>query len=93
MFENAELHQKAGDWQMIFAVATVPEYRGRGRASALLNGVIGDVKSQGRKGLVLTCKKSLIPFYETFGFRNEGVSASVHGGAIWYDMRLRFSCP
>ena len=28
MFENAELHQKAGDWQMIFAVATVPEYRG-----------------------------------------------------------------
>ncbi len=93
MFENAELHQKAGDWQMIFAVAAVPEYRGRGRASALLNGVIGDVKSQGRKGLVLTCKKSLIPFYETFGFRNEGVSASVHGGAIWYDMRLRFSCP
>ena len=27
----------------------IPEYRGRGRASALTNGVIGDVKSQGRE--------------------------------------------
>lgn len=35
--------------------------------------------------------EKLIPFYETFGFINEGVSASVHGGAVWYDMRLRFS--
>ena len=38
-----------------------------------------------------TCKEHLIPYYEKFGYRNCGVSESVHGGAVWYDMRLTFS--
>ena len=28
--------------------------------------------------------------YEKFGFMNEGISESVHGGAVWYQMRLTF---
>ena len=43
---------------------------------------------KGRKGLILTCKERLLGFYERFGYRNLGVSASVHGGAVWYDMIL-----
>ena len=43
-----------------------------------------------RKGCVLTCKDRLVHYYETFGYRSEGVSASTHGGAVWYDMRLTF---
>ena len=46
--------------------------------------------SQGRKGLVLTCKEKLLHYYAKFGFVNEGVSASTHGGVVWYQMRLRF---
>ena len=42
----------------------------------------------GRKGLILTCKDRLIPFYEKFGYRNMGLSESVHGNAVWYDMIL-----
>ena len=30
-------------------------------------------------------------FYEQFGYKSLGVSASVHGGAVWYDMILEFS--
>ena len=45
-------------------------------------------KDEGRKGLVLTCKKNLISFYEKFGFQNEGISSSEHGGVQWYQMRL-----
>ena len=41
--------------------------------------------------MILTCKEGLIPFYEAFGYRNLGVSASVHGGAMWYDMVLEFA--
>lgn len=52
--------------------------------------VIADACAQGRKGCVLTCKDKLIQYYETFGFENEGVSESVHGGVVWYDMRLTF---
>ena len=40
--------------------------------------------------MILTCKDRLIPYYEKFGYRNLGVSASVHGGAVWYDMILEF---
>ena len=51
----------------------------------LLGRVICDAKLAGRKGLVLTCKEALLPFYSEFGFQNEGVSQSVHGGAVWYE--------
>ena len=90
MFEDATMHREEGQWQMIFGVATLPEYQKMGCASKLMERVIADVKEQGRKGIVLTCKESLIPFYERFGFVNEGKSMSKHGGAVWYDMRLVF---
>ena len=56
----------------------------------LLKQAIADAKVQGRKGLVLTCKDRLIHYYAKFGFINEGVSASVHGNVVWYQMRLTF---
>lgn len=82
------MHREEGQWQMIFGVATLPEYQKMGCASKLMERVIADVK-RGRKGIVLTCKESLIPFYERFGFVNEGKSMSKHGepcGMIcgWY---------
>lgn len=90
MYENAALHNENGTWQMIFGVNTVPAYRRRGCAERLLRRAITDARAQGRKGLVLTCKDALIHYYEKFGFVNEGVSASVHGNVVWYQMRLTF---
>ena len=49
-----------------------------------------DARAQGRKGLVLTCKDKLIPYYSKFGFELEGVSESVHGNVVWNQMRLTF---
>ena len=55
------------------------------------NQVIEDAKKQGRKGLVLTCKEKLIPYYAKFGFSDEGVSEkSTHGNVVWHQMRLTF---
>ena len=90
MYENATLHDRAGEWQMIFGVNTIPPCRHQGYAGRLLQQAIADAKEQGRKGLVLTCKDALIPYYAKFGFVNEGVSESVHGNVVWYQMRLRF---
>jgi ribosomal protein S18 acetylase RimI-like enzyme len=90
MYENANLHNENGQWQMIFGVNTIPEYRRQGCAERLLNKVIDDAKKQERKGLVLTCKEELLHYYQKFGFENEGISQSTHGGAVWYDMRLIF---
>ena len=90
MYADASLHNEHGVWQMVFGVNTLPQYRRRGLAGQVLERVIADARAQGRKGCVLTCKDQLIRYYETFGFRNEGVSASTHGGVVWYDMRLTF---
>lgn len=90
MYENAELHDPNGAWQMIFGVDTIPAYRRQGCAGRVLRQVIEDTRATGRKGLVLTCKEHLVHYYAGFGFVNEGVSGSTHGGVRWYQMRLRF---
>ena len=90
MYENAGLHDENGAWQMIFGVDTHPDYRRRGCAGKLLEHVIGQAKAQGRRGLVLTCKKKLIPYYSKFGFVSEGISQSTHGDVTWHQMRLTF---
>ena len=90
MYERAEMHDENGAWQMIFGVNTVPEYREKGYAGQLIKCAIEDARAQGRKGLVLTCKDALVPYYAGFGFINEGVSESVHGNVVWNQMRLTF---
>ncbi len=89
MYENAAMHDEAGQWQMIFGVNTLPEYRRRGLAEQLLRRAVSDARQQGRRGLVLTCKDKLVHYYARLGFVSEGISdKSVHGGATWYQMRL-----
>ena len=90
MYSNASFHNEQGAWQMIFGVNTLPEYRRKGLAGQVLQRVIADAREQGRKGCVLTCKEALLHYYAAFGFVNEGVSESVHGGVVWYEMRLTF---
>ena len=86
MYENAALHDEDGTWQMIFGVNTLPAYRRRGCAGAVLERVIADARAQGRRGCVLTCKDKLVHYYEKFGFVNEGVSQSTHGGVVWREL-------
>lgn len=90
MYEQAEMHDENGAWQMIFGVNTIPAYRKHGYAGQLLQCAIEDARKRERKGLVLTCKEKLIAYYAKFGFENEGISESVHGNVTWYQMRYKF---
>ena len=91
MYEDATLHNENGAWQMIFGVNTIPAYRKQGYAGELIDRAIEDARLQGRKGLVLTCKERLVPYYAKFGFVDEGVSEkSTHGNVVWHQMRLSF---
>lgn len=91
MYGDAALHREDGAWQMIFGVDTHPDFRRQGCAGRLLRHAIDEARREHRRGLVLTCKERLLPFYDSFGFENEGVSGSVHGGVVWYQMRLRLN--
>ena len=91
MYENASMHNENGAWQMIFGVNTLPTYRKYGYAGKLIRRAIEDAKQQGRKGLVLTCKDKLVPYYTKFGFQDEGMTdKSTHGNVVWHQMRLTF---
>ena len=90
MYSGTNMYASDGKWLMLFGVATLPEYQHVGFASQLMESVIDDAKKRSRNGIVLTCKKELIPFYEKFGYISEGISHSEHGGAVWYQMRLTF---
>ena len=90
MYDDAAMHKKDGEWQMIFSVVTDKPYRGMGLVKLVMNKVIEDSRAAGRKGIVLTCKDGLRMFYSDFGYEDEGISQSNHGDTIWYKMRLTF---
>ncbi|MFZ7115331.1 MAG: GNAT family N-acetyltransferase [Bacteroidota bacterium] len=87
MFKHPELHNENGAWQSVFGLAVLPEFQNRGFAGKLLQHLFEVSIQNKRKGIVLTCEKHLIPYYEKFGFVNVGLSASVHGGDVFYDMK------
>lgn len=90
IFEDSGLHRADGMYQSIFGLDVIPEYRRQGVAADLMNHLIQTAKARGKKGMILTCKDRLIHYYEKFGYRSLGISGSVHGGAVWYDMLLEF---
>ena len=91
MYEQADMHDENGEWQMIFGVNTIPNYRKQGYAGQLIECAIDTAKKQKRKGVVLTCKQKLVGYYSKFGFIDEGISdKSVHGNVVWHQMRLTF---
>jgi len=82
-----------GDYLAILSVVTDPEQRRQGIAGAMIRHTIAAAQAAGLTGLTLACKERLLPFYASFGFVSQGVSSSVHGGAIWYDMKLMLRKP
>lgn len=88
MFLSTSQHDPDGENLAVFGLDVLPQYRRQGMAAALMKSFIARAMQNGKKRVILTCKKRLIHYYESFGFVNEGVSLSKHGGAEWYDMTL-----
>ena len=91
MFADTSYQNPHGKWLLLFSVVTDPAFRKQKVASRILQKVLEDTKARGRTGVILTCKEHLRDFYSRFGFQDEGVSVSTHGGEKWYQMRLVFS--
>ncbi|MDO4322272.1 MAG: GNAT family N-acetyltransferase [Lachnospiraceae bacterium] len=90
LYHDITLHKPEGDYQTVFGLDVLPEYRRGGIAGRLLDGLVQLSREQGKKGVVLTCKEHLIHYYENHGFVKYGLADSCHGGATWYDMRNLF---
>ena len=90
MYERTDSHNERGAYQSVYGLDVLPEYRGRGLAHKLMAQLIDQAKKEGRRGVTLTCLDEKIGFYETMGFKNEGVSDSSHGGVVRNNMILEF---
>ena len=93
-FITDDLYLSDGDFDedgeniLIYGLAVHPDYRKNGIAHELLSRILCVAKARGKKRASLTCKEHLIGFYESFGFRNHGISESVVGDVISYDMEI-----
>ncbi len=81
-------HEKHGKNIVIFSLAVLPEFRGRGIAGKLMITFIEEAKKLDKKKILLLCKSELIAYYEKYGFIYGAESASKHGGFNWHEMFL-----
>lgn len=74
---------------VIFSVAVLPKYQGKGIAKLLLNKFIETFRRLNKEKILLICKEKHIPLYQKFGFKLIGKSKSKHGGFDWFEMTLQ----
>ena len=82
-------HDPLGSNQVVFSLAVLPQMRRRGIAQKLMEHFIVEIRRAGKKYILLLCKENLLAYYGRLGFEKRGLSASTHGGAVWYEMALR----
>ncbi|MBO1199025.1 GNAT family N-acetyltransferase [Staphylococcus simiae] len=86
LFEHIDYNPEQGGYLSILGVAVAPEYRHQGIAGRLLKYFEQLAQQHQRTAVTLTCKNELVSLYEHYGYINEGVSESSHGGITWYNL-------
>lgn len=86
LFETIQPNPTEGDFLSILGIVVATEYRGQGLAGQLLQRFESLAKKHNRNDVTLTCRASLISFYEGYGYTNYGISDSTHGGVEWYNL-------
>ena len=88
VYERDGGFSETGENLLIYGLAVHPVYRHLGIAHKLMTAFLEKAVSAGKKHVSLTCKESLIGFYESFGYSNHGISESVKGNIVNYDMEI-----
>lgn len=79
-------HESDGSNNVVFSLAVLPEFQGKGIARQLLSRFAEISLANHKQKILLLCKADLRAFYQKLGFTSLGQSASTHGGFIWYEM-------
>ncbi|EGB16653.1 GCN5-related N-acetyltransferase [Pseudodesulfovibrio mercurii] len=81
-------HDPDGRNIVIFSLSVHPDFQKRGIAGKLLANFIEHARDMGKSAIKLLCKEPLTSFYTRFGFTDDGLSRSTHGGVPWHAMTL-----
>jgi ribosomal protein S18 acetylase RimI-like enzyme len=87
-FKDLIGHTPAGRNLVIFSLAVHPDFQRHRIGRLLIEALIATAKQLRKETILLLCQPALIPYYQRFGFRNRGASASTHGGLSWHEMVL-----
>ncbi len=79
-------HDKNGRNIVVFSLAVLPEFQGKGVSKLLMSRFIEASKTLKKKKILLICKTNLIDYYKKYGFLYNGKSDSTHGGFEWHEM-------
>ena len=85
-FTDITFHNRKGKNIMLLGLDVLPEYRGQGLASEIMERYLKREQEIGRKRVVLTCLDEKVKMYEKMGYKDLGISGSVWGGEKWHDM-------
>ena len=88
LYDEGSDYNDSGENLLIYGLAVHPVYRHQGIARSLMSAFIEAARQAGKTHISLTCKESLITFYESLGYTNHGVSESVKGNVTSYDMEM-----
>lgn len=87
-FKKLVGHDPDGSNLVVFSLAVLPQFQGRGIAGQLMRAYAERGAAMRKQRILLLCKDRLVPMYEHLGYRDAGLSASDHGGACWHEMVL-----
>lgn len=85
-FTDSECFKEEGKNLFLTGVEVLPEYRGRRLAHELMRRYLAKAEADGRQRVVLTCLAEKVGFYQTMGYRDQGISSSEWGGKLWNQM-------
>lgn len=86
LFQQVLPNPKESGFIAVTSLSVDHEFKKQGIGTMLVGALKDLAVAQKRQGITLTCHDYLIGYYEMNGFINEGLSASAHGGATWYNM-------
>jgi len=76
-----------GKNHFIISLEVLPEFRGKGISTLLINKTIENAKNNNKKKVLLVCKEPLINYYKKFGF-NLTTNKIKYAGKDWFEMKL-----
>lgn len=85
-FLDISLYNPDGKNVMLLGLDVLPEYRGYGLATKIVNEYLRRERENGREKIILTCLDSRVEMYKKMGFTDHGMANSAWGGEEWHEM-------
>lgn len=80
-------HKAHGRTVAIHSLAVLPDFQRKGLGTTLMKAYLDRLAKQDvADKAALIAHEEMIPYYETFGFKNRGKSSAQFGGGGWFDM-------